>query len=1043
MKIKILNKNNLIDKNKIISEKYDLSNLKEYETVDGEVYRKNFNETLDSATILIDNLTEKLDIEPYDEVIFDDNYSGKVVSPFTNKTHRMLVDDFRETMVSVYPKIYKYEISLFSKTKLLEGAICPNLSITPLRVGTKRSIYFYINEYMNLYCPKKRVKNGSDYIVEPIISISQNIATKFSDDCPELQWNTPTLREVLNDLFILKDCVPIVNANNELDFLDLTKTNNDISELNTINYIERSQSSKDYVSEIYMNMVNVMNTSVSNVRNTANTSEFIPFNATDYVATTENIILKTKFPIQRIKHLYMVFVGMACGENPTPTSQTCYPFPIIQKVDLTDLDYLRSDLLIGGTNTIENGNFVKEKKEYDNLKVAYRINDMVENFSDYQNCCLYYTRYGNEIRGFGNTTKGTPLLYFDHSVSSTISILNTLSKYSAYLSTLLKGEVGLDSFYQGLPLDFFSQKIGEGETSSPYYSMFFQIDYETTVESVFKASKTNQPSNSRTIIDNQSYSFVDAYSQGFLEYQKANRLGNQVLMINQRLDTSTNGTLIDIGDYYIENGEKFIVYSVEYQNHKHYIEVNAQATKDYILRNYFTGVKQKIRTWINAQDEAHIRSEITKSYIEISETNKGNEAKKFTWGTFFSYPLLMSGVLPVSQKSNAKPNNAIIRTKTVNNTYLPSAEEGYYTDTAFRVIGKSIVLTTGFTDNYIVDKRVNLGGLYKNLQYGGNIQFNMFGGGVDYPSIYSAKKEFTDANGVSQELDVGGIPLTNSSYTDNNGEIQSSYIAIGREISTPTNTTSNITNAWISSVSNGRGYITFDSNLFDNDDTAIGYTLTKANQGKAFCYIDDYAYTIKLDSGNPYIEVGENLLNKRATVLPVKISSSNFWNTDVYNKVSDFMLKCYNFPILKRTDYSPFASITTNIHKDNKEIYRHNIQLEYISDSDNIYFTKYLLTNNNMISDIINQNVYVYYSNNYIKDSEDLPSGSVRAPNANISISDNNITISKVPPNMVYYITNEEGKIILGTKKKSFYVNIKGLLNDNIYNDNGIIIDKL
>ena len=72
-----------------------------------------------------------------------------------------------------------------------------------------------------------------------------------------------------------------------------------------------------------------------------------------------------------------------------------------------------------------------------------------------------------------------------------------------------------------------------------------------------------------------------------------------------------------------------------------------------------------------------------------------------------------------------------------------------------------------------------------------------------------------------------------------------------------------------------------------------------------------------------------------------------------------------------------------------------------------------------------------------------MPSGSVHAPNANISISDNNITISKVPPNMVYYITNEEGKIILGTKKKSFYVNIKGLLNDNIYNDNGIIIDKL
>ena len=234
MKLKILNKNNLISPELPLDSKYALSNLKEFEIVEGSVYKKNYNETLDSYIAKITNLSERIDIEPYDEVVLTDTNTNSVFG--VSKSYTMLVDTYHETMVSVNPKIYDYEIYLFSKTKLLEGAICPNLAITPSRTDDKRSIYFYISEYMRLYCPKKRVKVNGSIEYQSIIKVPSGgeLAAKFADSAPELQWNTPNLREVLNDLFIIKDCIPIVNANNELDFLDLTKENNDITNESTI-----------------------------------------------------------------------------------------------------------------------------------------------------------------------------------------------------------------------------------------------------------------------------------------------------------------------------------------------------------------------------------------------------------------------------------------------------------------------------------------------------------------------------------------------------------------------------------------------------------------------------------------------------------------------------------------------------------------------------------------------------------------------------------------------------------------------------------------
>ena len=99
---------------------------KTFEVAEGAVVTRNKNETLDNAVIKILNLSEeyRINVQPLDlcSLIDDDNRFGE--------TFYMCIDDISETMECVNPRIYSYEIHLVSETKLLEGIILPNISIT-------------------------------------------------------------------------------------------------------------------------------------------------------------------------------------------------------------------------------------------------------------------------------------------------------------------------------------------------------------------------------------------------------------------------------------------------------------------------------------------------------------------------------------------------------------------------------------------------------------------------------------------------------------------------------------------------------------------------------------------------------------------------------------------------------------------------------------------------------------------------------------------------------------------------------------------------
>ena len=663
-----------------------------YQIDEGAVYIQNYNEELDSATIRISHLKEELDIEPFDKVQL-------ISDAFTDVKH-MCIDEYDTIQEGLDNPTYVYNITLVSQTKLLENIILPNISITPHKINKKLSIATYIKRYVNLYANDMNWSFNETELDE-----------KFSDDCPELQWNMPTLREVLTDLMMVKDCIPTL-GNGIISWIDLTEKKDKIS--GNINYISKSQSSNDYTSELRMQLQNVIQTPISGIDNTVDTWENLTFVCENYVVSDDNLKLQTQFPILNIKHLYL----------------SCYYYDNTQqlkifKLDLCDLENTGASL-------------VYEKNEYSVLPLQYRtenINTSIANytvtdyFSKYQNYCIYFTRGGREISGFSNVQKGI-LGNFNRSTYEWIKAI-AFSKVDGRINPSEPNQI--NQGYTILAL-------------TGYFNTFFQIEYETNASFAFSASKKEKIRNKRVTIDNQTNSWVDAYNQGFLEYQKINRIGNQKIMINQR--SISKNDLISIGQTYEDN----IIYRTEYEIFNNHIEVNAYATKNYILQNYFTGVKSKIRTWVNAQNEAFERVELNKKYCVFS----------FNEGTNIDYAnYLLSPFKNSSLDLTASPiKYAVIST---NN----DVDEKYLMNCITRFVGSSIVFTICFTDNWFIAKRPNQG-THEEGETGENdgyiastdIDVGYVGENNFYPP--GIKNYF-----VSQ---FGGIPLYPIKYVNEEGE---------------------------------------------------------------------------------------------------------------------------------------------------------------------------------------------------------------------------------------------------------------------------------
>lgn len=817
MKIKIINKNN--------------NNF--YDIEDGAVFTEVKNETLDTGTIIINNQLLPIDIEPYDLIaIYDNDVFWKY----------MCVDTYTEQMIGISPKIYKYEISLFSETKQLEGIILPNLKITSKKTGAQNTIWTYINSYMNTYCPQVRIQTteleeyldtieseifysdaktlqvtvSTSYDEMTTIPSTDNLritaSAEISDDdhyefvqddncnitnseiingrwfltfeidlgtlegydmntfhaqlddynvyivgnihftykfkwsfnqgnfeiynkfhtieCPEMQWNTPTLREVLNDLMMVVDCIPVLK-NGVLGFLDLTEINEDGDRSSDphINLVTKSKSSEDYVSEIQVKLENVTD---KNRENYVTKTQYFMFDTPDdkAVLSSTDAFIKTKYPIYNLKSLIIMFPA-EYNTGDTGDEETDYE---------TKHLWFTADLC-----NIASGNIrvslVSEYQEWITKAIKYNV-DTPSTFADwtkYQNWSLYYTRGSNEITNFTQNQKF--LVFFN---------INLLSQ--------LTYKIVNDQ----------TQTTSSSLTNSPdFNTVIFKVEYETLEGCLFRASKGERPEKDRVIIDNQTNSYVDSYSQGYLEYQKANRLGNEQLHINARyeLPLNENESLIKIGDTF----EDTVIYQCQYQYFKNHIEINALATKNYILREYFTGVKSKIRSWaIVKGTEALLRYDLIKYYCEFSWSlckeviSIQNKLGRDDLANYFTTPL--------KNYSSSFLKYCLFSSKNNQGGYIPSnytssteAMRCYYLiELSNRVVGNSFILSIRFDDNYWAGKSIKT-----EADFTGD---TVYVKKSDIKTDTEVHTPYRSKVKIDGPANIGGLPTTQRRYADSNGE---------------------------------------------------------------------------------------------------------------------------------------------------------------------------------------------------------------------------------------------------------------------------------
>lgn len=276
------------------------NNENEYKLVTGSVIKENFNETLDDAVIHLTNIyeEERLHINPYDYCHIYDLDS--------NHEWFFIVDNYVESYVNLNENIYDYQIQLMSPTKWLEKIQLPNRTILHSLKSGQSTIREQIAHFCELYIPKVKITNDGetweyDYLIDfrDIYDPTKAIYNKFNVKCPDLSFNSPTLRQALMNLMNIVGCTPKIRGR-KLDFLDFRQEPSEF----IIPEGKKFDFKESLSSDSYVNTLTVMGESILGENNLIK-NEILGFRDKDnaIIKHTENLKITTQYPIAKIENL--------------------------------------------------------------------------------------------------------------------------------------------------------------------------------------------------------------------------------------------------------------------------------------------------------------------------------------------------------------------------------------------------------------------------------------------------------------------------------------------------------------------------------------------------------------------------------------------------------------------------------------------------------------------------------------------------------------------------------------------------------------------
>lgn len=530
---------------------------------------------------------------------------------------------------------------------IIPGVIAYDVTVNVNTYG-EPSVWLFIQRYCELYLPRIHVRNASN-VLEYLsrYKIASRVESKFNSiKCPEFQWNEPTLREVLTDLMSTANCIPIINSDNEIDYMDLSLTYNQI-DTSKIERIRSSFVSSDCCNELTVSLKNAIGKVSTRI------TEYTSLRSLSGEITTENAVLKTQKPIYDIKK---VIVGYT-----------------IEFKNMSQKPYLEIDIT----------NYVVEKRVWDTFITAGTLTNANQGILKATH--LYYTRGENTIEGWGTTYKMRSFVGAGRETLSSIEWLLT-----AINSSLVSRDPKM--------------KIRD---------FMFKVEYETLSEHSMHVGKYLPSKHyGNRIFDNQSNSYVDVQHQSIFEYCKVNRLGNKIKTMYAIYDSEVE--IPKLGDYIIQNGERLVLFNRKIQYYDSQLVFEGQMVANYVLKDYFTGIMAKKRSWAIAEGkEALDRRDVYKYYVEASFSNKiDSEAS-----SLITYAKLLSAFTDYSAGNSIKWT--LMRTIDESTHYFPSTTELYSLESTIEVAGNSLIISFGLGDNFSAGSysEVDEDGAYHNNDY--------------------------------------------------------------------------------------------------------------------------------------------------------------------------------------------------------------------------------------------------------------------------------------------------------------------------------------
>lgn len=160
-------------------------------------------------------------------------------------------------------------------------------------------------------------------------------------------------------------------------------------------------------------------------------------------------------------------------------------------------------------------------------------------------------------------------------------------------------------------------------TGSGYPFLFFSVAYVPLNDLHARFVKSGDYAFALQQLDQSGDGLTSLRSFSLSEGEKARRLGNDVLSIHERFGSLTDflDSRNGLNQRLSVNGKEYLTFSRTVSFNGSAVDVSYHASKDYILRNYFTSVRTKYRSFENVDySSATLRKESRLVHLDISDS---------------------------------------------------------------------------------------------------------------------------------------------------------------------------------------------------------------------------------------------------------------------------------------------------------------------------------------------------------------------------------------------------------------------------------------